>query len=385
MKKRIALAHPRMRIGGGSEARPLWIAEALKKDYRVDLITMGQIDLNRLNQAYGTDLKPGEINVVSLPIPRLFLNRFDALRGYRLHRYCRRHAKEYDVMISTYNAMDFGKRGIQFIADFSFDDAMRESLYRDVYGPNNSFYKKSLPRTIYLNIGRLLSGNNQDRWTKNLTISNSHWSRMILLKTFGMKSTVIYPPVVDNPVNIPWNRKTDEFVIMGRISPEKQIDRAISLLRKIRNEGFNIKIKIIGRIDDKQYGKKFLDSIAEDMQWISYCGLLTGKAKNTILASSRYGISACRHEAFGIAVAEMVKSGSIVWVPNSGGQTEIVKHPRLIYSNESDAIEKISGVLRSQRLQGEITHHLARRANLFTSHLFMKNTRRFIDRYLQSH
>ena len=42
------------------------------------------------------------------------------------------------------------------------------------------------------------------------------------------------------------------------------------------------------------------------------------------MASHRYGIHGMREEHFGMAPAEMVRAGVIVWVPRGGGQMEIV-------------------------------------------------------------
>ena len=53
-----------------------------------------------------------------------------------------------------------------------------------------------------------------------------------------------------------------------------------------------------------------------------------------------------REEHFGMAPAEMVRAGMIVWVPNGGGQVEIVGNdPRLVYESDEQAIDQIVQVL----------------------------------------
>ena len=48
-----------------------------------------------------------------------------------------------------------------------------------------------------------------------------------------------------------------------------------------------------------------------------------------------------------MAPAEMVRGGAIVWVPNGGGQTEIVgQAPLLRYDSEQQAAEQIVAVMR---------------------------------------
>ena len=63
-KPQIAIIHPQLREGGGSEARALRAAEALEGDYDVILITMGCPYLGRLNRNYGTHLSADRIRVV---------------------------------------------------------------------------------------------------------------------------------------------------------------------------------------------------------------------------------------------------------------------------------------------------------------------------------
>ncbi|MBP1770473.1 MAG: glycosyl transferase group 1, partial [Candidatus Aminicenantes bacterium] len=129
MRPRVAVVHPMLVPGGGSEAGAMWTVQALRDDHEVTLITMGRPDLAALDRSCGTSLDGTGIAVRSLAVPPGLRTRFDALRGGRLARWCRRNARGYDVMISAYNAMDFGVPGIQMIADFSFDDDLRRELH----------------------------------------------------------------------------------------------------------------------------------------------------------------------------------------------------------------------------------------------------------------
>ena len=51
---KIAVVHPRIIAGGGSESCSLWIVEALKNDYDVSLITMGEANLDVFNKSFNT-------------------------------------------------------------------------------------------------------------------------------------------------------------------------------------------------------------------------------------------------------------------------------------------------------------------------------------------
>ena len=84
-----------------------------------------------------------------------------------------------------------------------------------------------------------------------------------------------------------------------------------------------------------------------------------------------------------MAVAELVSAGCITFVPNSGGQVEIVgDDERLIYYSREDAVHKILRALRDPDCQASLRNHIASRRNLFTSERFVSRLQAVCD-YLQ--
>ena len=67
-KVKVAVVHPGLGFGG-SEAPALWTLEALKKDYDLTLISLRDVDLERLNAYYGTSLAPGDFSTQRAPLP----------------------------------------------------------------------------------------------------------------------------------------------------------------------------------------------------------------------------------------------------------------------------------------------------------------------------
>lgn len=377
MKKKIAIIHPELKLGG-SELVAVWLVEVLKKDYDVSLITTGSVDLSQLNHYYGTDIKDGEVRVISLPIPWLFKKRFDALRGYSLARFCKKEARQFDLMISTYNPMDFGKKGIQCIADLSFDDQLRRIYDPEPQKSNRWFYKKSFLRTGYLAFSHMLSGASKEGFKKNITISNSYWTQRIIKQAWDMESKVIYPPLTGNFPQVDWNQKQTDFVCLGRVSPEKQIEKIIGIIAKVREGRPEIKLHIIGVADDDAYGKKIRDLCEKNKSWCFFRGPMYGQEKLDFLAKHKYGISARANEPFGIAVGEMVKSGCIVFVPSGGGQVEIVNNSDLIYDSEEDGAEKIRIMLDNQQKQAEAKEGLWENSKKFSVEVFEKSVKTII-------
>jgi glycosyltransferase involved in cell wall biosynthesis len=383
IRQKIAVVHPHLCAGGGSEAMPLWIMETLKRIYDITLITMGDIDLDEMNHAYGTNLKGKECNIISIPIPFLLKKRFAVLRGYRLARHCAKHAAEYDIMISTYNVMDFGLKGVQFIADFSFIDELRRKYDFPEHGSQNILYRQSFARSLYLKIGRLLAGISKDGWKQNITIANSDWSGRVMHDVCGTECKTLYPPVLGEFPSIFWDKRETGFVVLARLSPEKRIEKIIEIVEKVRQRGFDVHLHILGRGDKSEYMKKLRRLCDERKDWVFMEGLVVGQRKREFIARHKFSISARKNEPFGISVAETVKAGCIAWVPHGGGQTEIVNHPVLIYDSVQDAVSKICGVLLNESMQNNLRTHLVKQAEIYSLERFKEAIRNLVDDVLR--
>jgi len=381
MTPRVAVVHPQLVAGGGSEACAMWTLQALQDESLLTLVTMGRPDLGSLNRKYGTTVDANKIEGRFLRFVPGTRKRLDALRGFPLSRYCRRHARDFDVMISVYNIMDFGVVGIQRIADFSFDDALRRELHSGNGGAGVGVYKASPMRSIYLGLARALAGNRGDGWKRNLTVANSEWTRDMLRERFGVASSVVYPPVAGDFPAVPWSEREDGFVVVGRLAPEKGIRRVIEILGDVRKEK-PVHLHIVGRRGRTGHAREIEDLCRRNRDWIHLEGEKYGPEKAEILARHKYGISGCRNEAFGIAVAEMVKAGLVVWVPDGGGQKEIVAHPGLVYSGRGQAASLILAALGDPAAEAAMRYHLEARADLFSSGRFVDEMRGIVRGFL---
>ena len=119
------------------------------------------------------------------------------------------------------------------------------------------------------------------------------------------------------------------------------MDAVIGILHQVRQHGFDIHLHILGGLDDSPFAKKVQALASRPRDWVFLEGRVAGKTKRELMARHRFGINGRKSEPFGIAVAELVKAGCLTFVPNGGGQTEIVDHPSLIFENDDDAIQKI--------------------------------------------
>ena len=376
--------HPGLGLGG-SEAPALWTIEALKKDYDVTLISMGGVDLERLNAYYGTSFAPGDFSLqrVPLPVGLRSTTKFAGLKGRFLNRYVRRVAPQFDVLISSYGPMDFGKPGLQMIADFSFVEDWRLELNPSFRTWKAWFYGDTLVRSVYLRLCDCIARVRPEAWKQNLTLANSAWSADRLFHKYGIPSQVVYPPVAMDFPSIPYAERDQGFICLGRVSPEKCVHSVIAILQKVRERGHDVHLHILGGIDDSDYAKKVRRLAEQFREWVFLEGWTLGERKRELLAGHRFGIHARPNEPFGIAVAEMVQAGCVVFVPNEGGQVEIVNHPALTYANEADAIEKIDAILTHEAQQEKLRNHLRQGSNSFSVQTFVESMRRVVAEFVQ--
>jgi glycosyltransferase involved in cell wall biosynthesis len=384
MKMKVGIAHVRM-ARGGSEARAAWAIQALRDDHDVSLITTSAIDLERINTFYGTNLRPNDLKL-RIASPPLGLQRAmdgAAMRGGVFQRFCRSIAHEFDVLISAYNFCDFGAAAIQFVADFSWNEKIRSEIDPPPSHGSRLISRPSPLRSAYLSLSRAMgkpSGRNL-LGGDDCIVANSQWTAQMMRQRCGVESQVLYPPVVFDSRMVPWEQREIGFVCVGRISYEKRIEQIIEIISRVRQLGHNMRLHIIGAIDDSSYGRMIRGLCETNRQWVIAEGEKSGGEKEELLSRHRFGIHGRPHEAFGIAVAEMTKAGCIAFVPDSGGQVEIVRHPALCYHDIEHAVKQIDAVLRDTQLQQNLREHLAAQCARFSAEIFVTQFREIVERF----
>jgi len=381
-RRKVAVVHPRINIGGGSEAVALWTVEALMDLYDMTLMTMSSETediLDRWNDFYGTHLSAEKVRLIRFPLPRWLARTGDALRTARFARLCRSRAVRYDAMISAYNVMDFGRPGIQMIADFSFSDELRRRVAPKPERGRFALYANSPFRRLYMAAARRHAGISDEGWKANRTIANSRWTAEMMQSWFGVESTVLYPPIGLPSRESPWSGRQDGFVCLGRLEPEKNIHGLIGILDHVRARGYDVHVHILGSSARGSYRRELAALGRERRSWVFLEGIRHGAEKDEILGSHRFGLHGAANEAFGIAVAELVAAGCLVWVPGGGGQVEIVPEESLIYDSEEDAIRKIIRLLDSPEEAARIRGRLRGHIRQFARENFVRGIRRIVS------
>jgi len=383
-RAKVALLHTQLGYGG-SERVTLSIAEALQEDYEVSLITTRRhnerVDLERLNRFCDTAVDERKVTVIEAPLPEFLRANFAALQGAVFARFCRRLVAEFDVMFMTYGVMDFGVRGIQLIHDPLFSPELHRQLTPFPKGLRGWFYRDSLLRKFYLGFSQRVAGYSEERMKNNLTLVSSEWTGRIVRQCFGIETRTVYPAVAGKFPNVAWPDREDGFVCTGRWSLEKRMERVLGILGEVRKRGAKIHLHLVGNGGDPSYVGSLRQLCRKNREWVFMEEGIDSQAKSQMMAGHKYGLSGRENEPFGIAVAELAKAGCIVFVPNGGGQTEIVDHPALIYEND-DAVRKIETVLVDSNLQASLRTHLAAGARRFSVESFQAQIRQVVEEFL---
>ncbi len=379
-RPKVALVHEFPRAGGGPEAITMRLIEVLRESCELDLITYRpRIDLKEFNAFYATDVKEDDFSLKWVRPPSF--TGADALRRYRITRYAQDVAGNYDLMFSCYNAMDFKVPGLQYILDPNFSNDLLRRMKADSLR-SRWRYRDSILRRLYLRAANSLARATKEGLRKNRTLADSRWTAELIKTHLGMESTVVYPPVLESTAFRPWKEREEGFVALGRLSPDKNYERSVEIIRACRSRRPDLHLHIIGRDWSPSYTKELEAKIAGDRDWVFLEKNLTSSDKNLLIAEHKFGIHGKACEPFGISVAELAKAGCLVWVPDDGGQVEIVDHPELIYGDERQAVAKIIKALENESLQTTLRDHLAIQARKFTVERFKSDIRAAVEFFL---
>ncbi|MBW2045132.1 MAG: glycosyltransferase [Deltaproteobacteria bacterium] len=384
MKQKVAIVHPEIGLGG-PDTVAVWILESLRDIYDVELIVCRDVDFQRINSLYGTSLNNDNIKVRVVKIPRFIEKSAKGrlLKQHILMRFCKRHAVEYDILFSTYNEMDFGRRGIQYI-HFPSMDISKNARYNLMI--DKWYYKDSFLRRFYVWAAARVSNYQEKNIVSNATFVNSNWTANIVKDIYGIDAITLYPPILEDFNNGKWATRSNSFIYIGIISPDKKISQMVSILKRIREKGYRVDFHIVGRIrgEGSGYPEQFRKLVEQNKEWVFYEGVLSREEMLKLISKSKFGIHA-KQEHFGISIGELVKGGCIVFVPNEGGQAEIVGDAKRYvgFENEDDAVGKITSVLRDEALQRELREELIANIGKFSIEKFNDNLTSALEDFLK--
>ena len=117
-KQLLIIAHSIQPPGGGNGVGA-WILQALRRDYRLTLLSWDECDLASVNRHYGTSLETDDFRLLRVPRRLRWVEAvpgsFSLVKYHLLMRFARGIAAHYEGVVSTCNEMDLGVPGIQYV------------------------------------------------------------------------------------------------------------------------------------------------------------------------------------------------------------------------------------------------------------------------------
>lgn len=349
--REIGVVHMDMMSKGGGEAVAMNIIEALQDEYEITLITLTNPDIPALNEYFNTAVTDIDVEKAGYLAPwlnRTFTLKYYVLENALLGRYARRHAEEYDLLISTINELGLETNSIQYI-HFPFDWMVSIDDREHIFHPTveeESLYERLCTVVADVDLRDIRS---------NTLLANSEWTADAVKEAYGARPDVVHPPVDTSEfVNHSWDDRESGFVTVGRIERSKRIAEMIEIIDHVRQRGHETHLHIVGPTVDEEYYDE-IEAMADTREYVILEGEIPRSELVERICSHQFGIHGKEYEHFGMAVAELAAGGTIPFVPANGGQHAIVRDEEyLLYDSLADAVERIDRVLSNPELQSHL-------------------------------
>lgn len=377
---KIAIIHsipPNM--GAGAEIVCYKLVETLKNDHELTLISPVSLDFDRLNSFFNLQLKPTDFKLIVPKLP-FSLNTRPGYKKWKmslLSKFVSKSIKQFDLVISTSNEINI-PGSIQYI---HFPDYIDEYKFMSAKtGIKTNTMNFSIKYKIYSWFYRQFLRPSKKIIKENITIVNSNWTANVVKDMLGVNPEVIYPPVEVPTKTRAWSKRKDGFICIGIGGSKHTLDiiEILKRLNKARDKNLTLDIVGVRNMGELDYFNEVLKQVKQN-SWITLHESVSRKELEKILESNKYGIHGYRWEHFGIAVAEMVNYGLIPFVPDHGGQVEIVNNDKLVYSDVDNAVKKISKILYNTSLQKNILKSLSLEAKKYSVKNFKKKFKKIVE------
>lgn len=379
--RRVLLVQPSLQPPGGGNGVAAWILQALVPVHRVTVLSWQPVEIDPINRFFGTHLRPGDFDTLVVPrhwrvVPDHLPVPAALVKLSLMMRYTRRVSDGFEVVFGVFNETDYGRRGIQYI---HYPTYLRPRPAVDL----RWYHAAQWPLRLYYAAADRVADFSLDRLKQNLTLVNSDWTGRQVQGFLGVATRTLYPPVADAAPGAPWAERRSGFLAVGRLSPEKEFERVMTILARVRDRVPAVTLTIIGTWDRhaRRYRDRLLDRARSLGSWIEFRQNISRDEIRGLMSTHRYGIHGMREEHFGMAPAELARAGCIVWVPRGGGQMEVVGHePALMYDSEDDAVEKIVRTLASPPEQDRLRQVLTASERFSTAN-FVRQVRDIVGEF----
>lgn len=331
----ILLVHPFIK-NGGSELRLCELIRIFNaRDIEVSVLAFNKkFPQKKLEERYNFDPM---YSVVYLSAYNTLLSYLNSswIRWLSVAAKLRRISGKYDLVISTYNFFPVKTRNlICFIVDLTFNVDVRD------YELNKRDLRLSSKFKDFVEL--VLFCDKVSDKSRGLLI-NSKFTEKRINELGYTNTTVIYPPlnILEN-YSFKCTRDNKGIVYLGRISAEKRVLEIIDWYSRNKLYLFGHDLFIMGDIDNS-YAEDLFNRFSE-YDGINFLGGADMAMKVEVLENCKFAINNREFEAFGVAVAEMLSSGCFVFVPDGGGQKEIITSEYFRFKTIEEITTKIISI-----------------------------------------
>lgn len=373
--KSVLMVHPRLTPNGGGQTVGAWTLQALKGRCRITLLTLEPVEWPAINQHFGVDLSEEGLEVVyppkawtalvgAIPTPTALLENGMLMRVAQSMA----RSGRFDQFLSTSNEIDFGRPGVQYV---HYPYAYRSRPENDYHW----FHRIPGVLGSYRRLADWVSGASLERIRANRALVNSRYIEGVYRDAHGVGSTVVPPPVPGDFPDVPWEERKDVIVGIGRMHPCKRWIEAMEIVGRVRKQGVDLKLLILGSRDIPE----FMPVIEEAAARTPWCELALDLPREEMVrraARCRYGIHLMVEEHFGIAPAELQRGGCLTFAHNSGGPIEILGGDSdVLFDSDDDAVRKIVRMMRDEALRERALERMRARAETYSEETFVERIR----------
>jgi glycosyltransferase involved in cell wall biosynthesis len=190
------------------------------------------------------------------------------------------------------------------------------------------------------------------KMTSNSTVlTNSEFSRKAILKTFGVDSTILPPPVdvdIFHNACLASNVRDDSILVISRFHPSKKIENAIHLAKLLRQNEVGICMNIVGNMLPDGIGYfNYLNDLVRHYGLEDFVRFEINVKFDRLLdlmCRSKVYVHPLPGEPFGISTVEAMSAGIIPVVPDIGGHTEFVP-ARYHFHTYGEGVQAVAAAL----------------------------------------
>jgi glycosyltransferase involved in cell wall biosynthesis len=325
--------------GGGERLAVATIKAISSMGIDVELSTVEKPDMLMIHDAYGTNVSEDIKKVRTLNI---------------LQKY---NPRNYNLTVNTHGDM------LPFYhKDFTKKNAITYCHYpiaRYLIDCADPDYSAALQNMCLFSMAPAVRNGYHDvvrsaytKMTSNSTVlTNSEFSRKAILKTFGVDSTILPPPVdvdIFHNACLASNVRDDSILVISRFHPSKKIENAIHLAKLLRQNEVGICMNIVGNMLPDGIGYfDYLNDLVRHYGLEDFVRFEINVKFDRLLdlmCRSKVYVHPLPGEPFGISTVEAMSAGIIPVVPDIGGHTEFVP-ARYHFHTYGEGVQAVAAAL----------------------------------------